>query len=63
MPGFHDAVPAGLYPEPWERDLLLELLDERIRGIERGEISGFHEPVEDVLADTRKLRARVEAAR
>jgi hypothetical protein len=63
MPGFHDAVPQSLDPEPWERDLLIELLEDRIREIERGERSGFHEPVEDVLADTRKLLAKVEAAR
>jgi hypothetical protein len=63
MPGFHDAVPPSLDVEPWERDLFIELLEERIREIERGERSGFHEPVEDVLADTHKLLAKVEGLR
>lgn len=63
MSGFHDAIPPYLDLEPWERDLLIELLEERVREIERGERTGFHEPVEDVLADTRKLLAKVEAVR
>lgn len=63
MSGFHDAIPPSLDLEPWERDLLIELLEERIREVERGERSGFHEPVEDVLADTRKLLAKVGAVR
>lgn len=45
----------------WERDLLIELVRDRIDGIKSGEISGFGQPVDAELRDTELLLAKVEA--